>query len=302
MNREEILQAVKDYTLIDDTEMETLVHNLIDNVQDNDICGNIHGYDFTWLKKYYEINTTPTYSTGHVSVVQDSTTVTGNGTTFTSAMVGRVIKFSGDSEYYLILAFVSVTEITLQTAYIGTTLADSDYIIYCVNYALPSDFKRMEYIKQVGYKSDIPKMNDRQFSTLYPDEFETVGQEILGYIEGNMDSSSNRQIRFYPVQIIRKRVYLGYIKKLPTINTTGATSLVPSRYHNLFVFKLAEEVYRMNDMESKAQSAKDRLDDLLYKAIVEDKNAFEDEKDVMSDEDIYKNVSKAHSVNLPINI
>jgi hypothetical protein len=299
MNREAILAAVKAYTLIDDTEMETIVYNQLDNVQDNDICNNVHGYDFTWLKKYYEINTIPTYTTGHVSVVQDSTTVTGDGTTFTAGMVGRVIKFSGDSEYYLISAFVGTTEITLQTAYIGTSLVLSDYTIYAVNYALQSDFKRMEYLKQVGYESPIPKLNDREFANLYPDEFKTVGQEILGYIEGGIDSSSNRLIRFYPVQITRKRIYCSYIRKLPSINTVGATSLIPSRYHQLFVFKLSEYVFSSgNDMEDKALRAKDKFDDLLYKFINEDKNAFEDEKDYMSNE-VFLKTSNYHSVNLP---
>lgn len=301
MNRLELLQAVKDYTLIDDTEMETLVHANLDNVQDNMICNNIHGYDFTWLKKYYEINTIPTHILGHVSVVQDSTTVTGDvSALFTAAMVGRVIRFEDDTEYYLITAFVSVTEITLQTAYIGTTIVLGHYTIYAVNYSLPSDFKRMEYIKQVAYEGIIPKMNDRNFSSLYPDEFQYTG-EITGYIESGMDATYNRQIRFYPIQTTRKRVYFGYIKKLPTINVVGATSAVPSRYHMMFVFKLAEMVYRMNDMESKAQSAKADFEDMLYKAVSEDRNAFTDEKDVMSDEIIFRETNY-HRVNIPTEV
>ena len=300
MNRESLLQAVKDYTLISDTEMETLVYANLDNVQDNHICNNVHGHDFTWLKKYYEINTIPTYTKGTISVDQDSTTVTGVLTVFSAAMVGRVIKFEDDLEYYLISAYTSPTEITLTTAYIGTTISGGTYTIYTVNYSLPSNFKRMEYVKQTNVQNSIPKMNDRQFSTLYPDEFLYSG-DILGYIESNMDTSSNRQIRFYPVQTTRKRIYLGYIQKLPTINTAGVTSLIPSKYHMLFVFKLSEMVFRMNDMESKAQAAKVDFEDLLYKAVAEDRNAFSDEKDIMSDEIICKSTN-THKVNLPINI
>jgi hypothetical protein len=301
MNRLEILTGVKNYTLIDDTEMETLVYAQLDNVQDNMICNNIHGHDFSWLKKYYEINTIPTHILGHVSVVQDSTTVTGDvSALFTAAMVGRVIKFEDDEEYYLITAYVSATEVTLQTAYIGTTIVLGHYTIYTANYSLPSDFKRMEYVKQVAYEGVIPKMNDRNFSSLYPDEFQYTG-EITGYIESGMDTSSNRMIRFYPIQTTRKRIYFGYIKKLPTINTVGATSAVPDRYHQLFVFKLGEIVYRMNDMESKAQTAKADFDDLLYKAVAEDRNAFADEKDVMSEEIIFRETNY-HRVNLPTEV
>lgn len=53
------------------------------------------------------------YSTGTVSVAVTTGVVTGNGTTFTSAMVGGIIKFSGLAAGYYVSAFTSTTSITV---------------------------------------------------------------------------------------------------------------------------------------------------------------------------------------------
>ena len=62
------------------------------------------------------------YVTGTVTLTNASTTVTGSGTTFTAAMVGRYVK-GNDGFYYRISAYTSATSITLEHAFEGTTTA-----------------------------------------------------------------------------------------------------------------------------------------------------------------------------------
>ena len=72
---------------------------------------------------------TNVYNTGTVSITNTGTTVTGVGTTFTSAMVGRYILLQ--DFWYEITAFTDTTHITIDTdrPYIGTTLSGSTYYI-----------------------------------------------------------------------------------------------------------------------------------------------------------------------------
>lgn len=72
------------------------------------------------------------YTTGTVTMTINSATVTGSGTTFTVAMVGRwlnVTTATGDGEWYKISAFTSTTVITLENTYSGATLASLAYTI-----------------------------------------------------------------------------------------------------------------------------------------------------------------------------
>lgn len=74
------------------------------------------------------------YTTGTISVAQNSQAVTGSGTTFTAAMVGRWL-CEADSNglavgnWYRISAYTSATSITLETVFEETALSGSTYII-----------------------------------------------------------------------------------------------------------------------------------------------------------------------------
>lgn len=68
------------------------------------------------------------YTTGTVSLTNGSATVTGSGTTFTAAMVGRWFQ-APDGYWYRILSFTSTTVITLNRTYVGTTGTGLSYLI-----------------------------------------------------------------------------------------------------------------------------------------------------------------------------
>lgn len=73
------------------------------------------------------------YVDGDVSINNGDSTVTGNGTTFTSAMVGRYIWL--ESLWYLILTRNSATEIVIEGPYEGSNLTNSAYVISLINIA-----------------------------------------------------------------------------------------------------------------------------------------------------------------------
>ncbi len=68
------------------------------------------------------------YVTGTVTLTNASTVVTGSGTTFTAAMVGRWIQ-GPDKRWYKIATFTSTTVLGLQKAFQGTTGSALAYII-----------------------------------------------------------------------------------------------------------------------------------------------------------------------------
>ena len=69
------------------------------------------------------------YTTGTVSITNGSAIVTGSGTTFTAAMVGRYIKVNADGNWHKIASYTSATVITLEREYGGTTVTGGAYTI-----------------------------------------------------------------------------------------------------------------------------------------------------------------------------
>ncbi len=87
-----------------------------------------------------------TYSTGTISVSNGSATITGSGTTFTAAMVGRYFKVNdtsggtGDGNWYRITGFTSATIMTIENKYDGVSISGKNYII-AEAFALPEDLQ-----------------------------------------------------------------------------------------------------------------------------------------------------------------
>lgn len=291
MDREEIIAASKAYTNYDTDEVTTVCQNHIDLIQDNDICG---AYDFSFLTDYAEINTTAVYTTGTASITQDSTTVTGTGTGWTTEMIGRIIKFGSDDEYYEISNIDYNTQtMTLSSAYIGSTDPTATYTMYKIYYELPSDFKKMKWVKQMQTPDVVVSIPEFTMAQSYTNEFNYTGQ-IQGYILSGLNSSNIPQIRFYPLQTSRKRVYMCYVKKLPSINTEGAESKIPSDKHMLFVYKLNEIIFDMHSMPIRAAKEERKFNQLLALMIREDKQITKDSVDTMQNQFLIK--AMAHSV------
>jgi hypothetical protein len=82
---------------------------------------------FDFKKKVVDISTAD-YTTGTISITSGTTVVTGSGTTFTAAMVGRYLKTT-DGLWYEIATFTSTTVIGLTKAYAGSTISGATYAI-----------------------------------------------------------------------------------------------------------------------------------------------------------------------------
>ncbi|HEY5593963.1 MAG TPA: hypothetical protein VIL61_02245, partial [Nitrospiria bacterium] len=80
----------------------------------------------------------PNYAVGTADVTNDSATVTGTGTTWSSGNtpVGSVFQVSGDPAAYIVQTVDSATQITLTTTYAGATAAGVGYSI--TPYILPA--------------------------------------------------------------------------------------------------------------------------------------------------------------------
>lgn len=105
--------------------------------------------DLNYLYSESFFTTIAPYETGTVDATNNSATVTGTGTTFTAAMVGRKIRIDGQTGYYKILTFVSATEITLEAPYAGDTVTGKTFSIFQDEYKLAADMDTYKVLRQV---------------------------------------------------------------------------------------------------------------------------------------------------------
>jgi hypothetical protein len=111
------------------------------------------------------------YTTGTVALTNGSATVTGSGTTFTRAMVGRYFQVTdadGDGLWYKVSGYTSATVITLENFYQGTTDSSNTYQI-AEAFGLPEDLHMLPIYFSLWHYSLFKKDADNvaQYGGMY---------------------------------------------------------------------------------------------------------------------------------------
>lgn len=89
------------------------------------------------------------YTTSTITLTNASTVVTGSGTTFTAAMVGRFIKGNLDARYYELSTFTSTTVMGLKKSFQGTTAGSLAYTISELP-LIPEDYHQLLWLQPVA--------------------------------------------------------------------------------------------------------------------------------------------------------
>lgn len=112
-------------------------------------------YQWSYRRRDTIIQTVAPYATGTVTVTAGSGTVTGSGTAWTSAMVGRQIRIAGETVFWWIGAVnVGLQTLTLADAqlqavvWVATGAAGVAYSIFADQFAVPADMAII--LTQVG--------------------------------------------------------------------------------------------------------------------------------------------------------
>lgn len=127
---------------------------------------------------------------GTVTMVNNSTAVTGSSTTFLADMVGRWLQVtapSGDNEWYKIATFVSTTSITLESPYNGLGVSGASFTIGEVS-ILPEEFQDLPYTYALRqYFSSRVKDADifQMYKVMYDERYTMMNNE-LGSKDDNM--------------------------------------------------------------------------------------------------------------------
>lgn len=105
------------------------------------------------------LQTVSTYRTGTVSVTNGSTSVTGTGTTFTSAMTGRQFRVMGSNESYT-FTYVSSTSGTLDRAFESPTATAAPFEIFQNVYQLPDRVKHIALMRNPRLNRDMERISE----------------------------------------------------------------------------------------------------------------------------------------------
>jgi hypothetical protein len=207
------------------------------------------------------------YSTGTVSVAANGV-VTGLGTTFTAAMVGRQMRVHYDDSYFNISAYTSGVSITLEDWTGEVVAAGETFSIFQTVYPVNVKFG---VVYDVIYQVPLAKKSQTYFDTLDPARTSTSSSPMWWAYAGQT-SAGLVQVEVYPVPsaVISLRVN-GKLK----ISTLADTD-VPYLPENLIESHAMIDCYRMKELQQPKQGWGERMSAqvVIYQQLF---SAFEDE-------------------------
>lgn len=163
--------------------------------------------DWSRLVKTSTIQTVAVYDTGTVEVESGSASITGTGTTWTSAMTGRRFRVAGRSEFYTFTRTSNTTG-TLDRAYEGDDDDEAGYKIFDNIVTLPSDLRVLESIKVPSMGRDLDQANREWLDRIAPARDDYGPPET--YSPYDDSSGGLPQIELYPIPIIAEGLPIRY--------------------------------------------------------------------------------------------
>lgn len=160
--------------------------------------GESSGHDWSFLRGEGVIQTTVPVTAGTVTASAGSTNVTGSGTAFTAAMVGRIFKSGGQIRE--IATQGTSTSITLDVKLGAAIPASSAYEIVAHEYELPSDFGGLR--GEVTFRDDdgyapLRLVNEASIMRLRTEgDYTKDVPEYVAIIPADTDNESTSEQRF----------------------------------------------------------------------------------------------------------
>lgn len=196
----------------------------------------LNDYSWTRRKAYAIISLAGPYSTGTVSTTAESTTVTGSGTTFTSAMIGRFIRIGSRTYFHRIIGFTSTTSVTIENGFPDAASGET-FTIFKHIYNLPSDFGRALSITADTRLSEWPAVDLDRMDPYRTGTASTPDMYSIRGLDPDTTTSQIYQIEVWPVPAQSYDLRMEYLRN----NDLALTTDEPLYRSDVLVWKSAEQ-------------------------------------------------------------
>lgn len=246
-----------------DDDVEDVIEQAINDIME-EICNS---HNFSWLYADSSFITTAPYNTGTLTATTGATTITGSGTTWTSAMAGRRVTI--EDAFYEVSAFVSTTELTLGNNYAGAGGSGLSYKIYQNEYSLSSDTEDVLSMYQENNPQKLTKVGLPMLDRAYPQR-NSYGFPSLYAING-YDSSGNMKVEIYPIPNQARNIYYRMKKRVTVLSADSDDPIIPLRYRYVLFRGAVYEAADSLDMPDIAQRYERLYEKGLIKIIKADR-------------------------------
>jgi len=180
------------------------------------------------------LQTTAQIESDSVTVTNASLTVTEttSDAKWTSAVVGREFRATGDNEYYTIAGYTNANPdtLTLDRVYEGTTGTVHGYSVHQRIYALSSEVGQILTMTDLNHQRPLERVSQQELDYIDPSRA-TYG-EPRWYAPSGRDGNDIQQVELYYIPDEAYGISYSYIQEAPYV-VGGEAKLVPQVFQSL---------------------------------------------------------------------
>ncbi len=242
-----------------------------------------YGERFPWCERQARLTTAAPYSTGTVSITKGSTTLTGSGTLWTTLNAfgvdnvrptGKLV-IAGTLPIYEISNVDSGTQITLTSAYVGTTVSGGTYSYFEDEYDLSANFLRPLDMQFFDTQSEITLIDRNRFRRNYPSNHVTGKPAVACILDRAFTLTAPvRRVAFYKPPDANYSIPYSFVTSKLAVTALGVASqslvndtdepIVPLQYRHTIILGALHNWYRdKKDDKRSAEARQDYVDTIL---------------------------------------
>jgi len=266
-----IREAVRERGKVD--ESDTFILDSIDSFINQRYLNIATEQKWRWLIEQRDIKIEDAYTTGTVDVTNDSRTLTGTATAWTTNMVGRHLTIAGDDTIYEVISRPSATSIQLSERVQRATGTGLAYNMFQSEYGLWPDLDYIDEVwhdsrprevtvKPLGYSEYIQKSaldpnrsGKADFYTkegVAPYEGVPIGEFVIGHdFIGQPDSY---KLALYPLIADADYVlHVTYVRRVDPLINDSDEPLIPKMDRWILVYGALADFYDQQGNETSMQ-------------------------------------------------
>ena len=183
----------------------------------------LEAYAWSRLKANIGITTVAPISTGTVTAISGSQSVTGSGTAWNANMVGYYIRMSGLTVLSRIIAVTSPTALTIDSPWGTGNITGGAYLMYPLYYEIEAPVQKIIAIKN---QLNLRQVTLEQLDFIDPDSYTTGSNPSLLWAPAGRTSEDDFLFALWPIPSTAQIYFVRYLKGYSALVQDGDVPLI----------------------------------------------------------------------------
>lgn len=219
----------------------------------------VFSHNWRWMYASYDISMFAPYETGSVNVTNNSATITGVGTVFSSNYLRAQFSLKSKNIVYNVLSISSPTSLTLQTKYAEDDETEVSFQLALASYKLPTEADQIKIMAIDNINLRLIPLGEEDFAIMKSKDPSRLGTPRYYSLKKRETDDDAQYVEVYPAPDKDYNVHLTYSVRIFRLDDSASCyPIIPDRYRVVLYYGALMQFYRYTkDLDNAALAQRD---------------------------------------------